>query len=1183
MDILIVEEVIALNKAQPVRQIKNIGLGNKLKSRILSNRHFFLLALALALFIPSSYAASCGTTPSGLSISYCIPISIKNTQSTALTNNTQIMLNFNASNYTSYLASNLQNIVIYNTSTGKTSPAWIEGNLTNESNKNNLNKATDIVIWLKFPEALAASSTDTNWAIGVGSTSTNYYATSGADIGIAPQLTSTYGEYDNGKQVFNEYSNFTGTSTPSGWTTSGTVTINDGLSISGSTAGQIWTTTDYSLTNNVMDFYGTFSTATSSGRNGAGFIYPSSSSTIATAWNQQDISIDGTSPIAYNGGGATYGSAITAGTYVYSVYNPSSSTASFWYSYSNKQTITADIYSTSISIGFADYTAGQPSFSVQWVRARVSPPNGVQPTFTSGAISTPGTTPSVSISPSTTQTLDDGQSVSFTSSVSGGTTPYTYQWYSGTSSTCTSNSAISGATSSTYSASPTSTTYYCLAVTSASLLTGYSSTTEIVVNSALSAGSVTPSNPTIKIGGSQTLTANPSGGTTPYSYQWYGGSSSTCTSDSVISGATSSTYSASPTTNTYYCYKVTDSATTPTSQYSATDLVTVTNYTVDSVTWNTTAYETSTQGYTYSITLSPHYTTANVEILIYNSTNLMTNIWNNQTVSSTQPQSFVFDYNIPLLEKNNTVFTIKANLSYGKVSQGTINTITQNEIENYYPVATPSLSKIIQGDNQTIYLNITQKKTLNKATVASDVQIGNQTITEHVTSQYKYYAFLYSFINSNYSISMPTINSPVSIPVNVPVTLSYDSENVIRNVSTSFESYLPAVVSCTTGSTNTINWNFYNATTPGSLWPTNVLFKGYFQVINNLYTGNVINGTDAGLTSTATSNKYATCIYPSFASFDVNGGFSYRATNASLANYYLQGLKISNQSQNIDLYLEQLVSPVQYEIATENVTEGVYIASLVNELLYNPNTNTSVLVDEFYTQAGSGTYTYLELNSSYKFMAYTPTYPNKLLAITNYLTAFSCGSAACPYVIQVGNFSVTLVNSILKNFQSNCIVSNYSTNKDQVSCTFTSLNGTSYNTSLLVTNSSYSFTNKTTCYKSVVTKSGSLNCVAGNVNATFYDYFFKVNLGSKYGWYTLQSGTFGSKSQSFGQDGIFLALLIIVALPLLFITKNPTLSILAIDIGFTLMGLIGLIGIGTATLGFMWVASIFLMYIINRR
>lgn len=65
------------------------------------------------------------------------------------------------------------------------------------------------------------------------------------------------------------------------------------------------------------------------------------------------------------------------------------------------------------------------------------------------------------------------------------------------------------------------------------------------------------------------LTAQVSGGTPSYTYQWYSGSSQTCSSDSPIAGATSSTYSAYPTTSEYYCYRVTDSASTPSSQYSS--------------------------------------------------------------------------------------------------------------------------------------------------------------------------------------------------------------------------------------------------------------------------------------------------------------------------------------------------------------------------------------------------------------------------------------------------------------------------------------------------------------------------------------------------------------------------------------------------------------------------------------
>ncbi|MCI4360029.1 MAG: hypothetical protein L3J95_06440, partial [Thermoplasmata archaeon] len=89
------------------------------------------------------------------------------------------------------------------------------------------------------------------------------------------------------------------------------------------------------------------------------------------------------------------------------------------------------------------------------------------------------------------------------------------------------------------------------------------------------AGAPSPSAPTIDNGQSITLTANPSGGTLPYSYKWYSGTTAGgCTGlGTLISGATASTYSASPTTSTYYCYTVTDA--TPTTVTSTADLLTV--------------------------------------------------------------------------------------------------------------------------------------------------------------------------------------------------------------------------------------------------------------------------------------------------------------------------------------------------------------------------------------------------------------------------------------------------------------------------------------------------------------------------------------------------------------------------------------------------------------------------------
>ena len=178
-------------------------------------------------------------------------------------------------------------------------------------------------------------------------------------------------------------------------------------------------------------------------------------------------------------------------------------------------------------------------------------------------------------------TIDNGQPVTLTAHPAGGTTPYSYQWYlsSSGSGSCSSGTSISGASSPTYTAFPTSSVYYCYTATDSatSPVTAGSGWVLVTVNSALVAGAVTPASPTIDSGQSVVLAAHATGGTPTYHYQWYSSlaGSGSCSSGTSIGGATLSTYLASPIASTYYCYTVTDSATTPSSVGSGWDLVTV--------------------------------------------------------------------------------------------------------------------------------------------------------------------------------------------------------------------------------------------------------------------------------------------------------------------------------------------------------------------------------------------------------------------------------------------------------------------------------------------------------------------------------------------------------------------------------------------------------------------------------
>ncbi len=184
--------------------------------------------------------------------------------------------------------------------------------------------------------------------------------------------------------------------------------------------------------------------------------------------------------------------------------------------------------------------------------------------------------PTVTINPSSTNSIDQGQSVSFTSSVSGGTSPYTYQWYSGASSTCTSDTTALGTLSTQY-VSPSTNTYYCLKITDANSKVGYSIPTEILVNPTPTVSILPSTIQTINQGQSVSFTSSVSGGTSPDTYQWYEGSSPTCTSDTAISGATSNTYLATPSSLTYYCLSVTDSSIDPYTTTSPTTEIIVSN------------------------------------------------------------------------------------------------------------------------------------------------------------------------------------------------------------------------------------------------------------------------------------------------------------------------------------------------------------------------------------------------------------------------------------------------------------------------------------------------------------------------------------------------------------------------------------------------------------------------------
>ncbi len=95
-------------------------------------------------------------------------------------------------------------------------PSWIESN-----------SSGSLVTWLKIANTVAVNDI----YLGFASKTANLLSSSGTSgIGEAPQLTNTYGQYDDGANIFNNYWNFAGTTLPTGWTNSGiTYAVNNGI------------------------------------------------------------------------------------------------------------------------------------------------------------------------------------------------------------------------------------------------------------------------------------------------------------------------------------------------------------------------------------------------------------------------------------------------------------------------------------------------------------------------------------------------------------------------------------------------------------------------------------------------------------------------------------------------------------------------------------------------------------------------------------------------------------------------------------------------------------------------------------------------------------------------------------------------------------------------------------------
>jgi hypothetical protein len=217
-------------------------------------------------------------------------------------------------------------------------------------------------------------------------------------------------------------------------------------------------------------------------------------------------------------------------------------------------------------------TVSPAATTTYWVRVRACPSACLVPVDSNSATVTvagcvPPSAPAPSAVPST---IASGQS-STISETPTGSSPFTYQWYVGNTGVTT--APIGGATNSSVSVSPTTTTSYWVRVTGQCAPPADSPVATVTVAPCVPPSASTPiaSPSSVPSGQTSTIVDNPSG-TSPFTYQWYVGNSPSTAAP--INSATNSFVSVNPTVTTTYWVRVTGQCSPPSDSRDVTVTVT---------------------------------------------------------------------------------------------------------------------------------------------------------------------------------------------------------------------------------------------------------------------------------------------------------------------------------------------------------------------------------------------------------------------------------------------------------------------------------------------------------------------------------------------------------------------------------------------------------------------------------
>ncbi len=307
-----------------------------------------------------------------------LPITFANAQNVPTLSDFQQNVTINSSAY-GYAESKSLTNVYFMWPNGSVVDSWLEHGGSNASKSS--------LYWLKVG-TIPALSTKTVFMV-IQNPNLNDF--NKLTTGESALLSPIYGEYDDGASVFDLlYSNFTGPSAPSGWT-SASVTINHGVYLPASTSvNEFIDSNSYFGANTTLDWLGNFTEAAKRSYTVNGLYYSSnptsSANYAANGWLSQYTS-------NYSWGYTTSGSSVTSTHYNVAYNTPDLFTVSnngknavYSLNYSNmskEYALQSEAQAPATADNYVEFTntggTGGFAMTLKWARIRDFPPNGVMP------------------------------------------------------------------------------------------------------------------------------------------------------------------------------------------------------------------------------------------------------------------------------------------------------------------------------------------------------------------------------------------------------------------------------------------------------------------------------------------------------------------------------------------------------------------------------------------------------------------------------------------------------------------------------------------------------------------------------------------------------------------------------------------------------------------------------------